>query len=292
MKSMTGFAYTEKQLDGVSVVVEIKSYNSRFLELSINLSQQLAPLEPRIRGIIAGRCRRGKVEVSVREKKENARFSVNVNMEAVRAYNSAAERIKSLLPTAYAGQNLPLKAFFELDGVVDVEKESEDEEGMWANIKDVFFETLEKFEREREREGLHTKENVLSYITILERSHDTVVSLLPQIEQSIKDNIKTRFAELAADGIDENRMLAETALLLMRYTVAEEVSRLSSHLSTFRAEIDGSAGVGKKLDFICQEINREINTIGSKTPLIEVSRTVVDMKDAVENIREQLRNVE
>ncbi|MDR2444779.1 MAG: YicC family protein [Spirochaetaceae bacterium] len=292
MKSMTGFAYTEKQLDGVSVAVEIKSYNSRFLELSINLSQQLAPLEPRIRGIIAGRCKRGKVEVSVREKKENARFSVNVNSEAVRAYGYAAEKVKSLLPSAYAGQNLPLEAFFELDGVVEVEKESEDEDEAWANIKDVFFETLEKFEREREREGLHTKENVLSYITILERSHDTVVSLLPQIEQSIKDNIKIRFAELAADSIDENRVLAETALLLMKYTVAEEVSRLSSHLSAFRAEIDGSAGVGKKLDFICQEINREINTIGSKTPLIEVSRTVVDMKDAVENIREQLRNVE
>lgn len=289
---MTGFAYTEKQQDGVSVAVEIKSYNSRFLELYINLNQQLAPLEPRIRGIIAERCRRGKIEVNVREKKDGARFSVNVNGEAVRAYSSAVERVKSLLSSAYAEQNLPLEAFFQLDGVVEVEKEGEGEDVAWAEIKDVFFETLEKFEREREREGLHTKENVLSYITILEKSRDTVVSFLPQIERSIKDNIKIRFAELAADGIDENRVLAETALLLMKYTIAEEVSRLSSHLTAFRAEIDGSAGVGKKLDFICQEINREINTIGSKTPLIEVSRTVVDMKDAVENIREQLRNVE
>ena len=289
---MTGFAYTEKQQDGVSVAVEIKSYNSRFLELYINLNQQLAPLEPRIRGIIAERCRRGKIEVNVREKKDGARFSVNVNGEAVRAYSSAVERVKSLLPSAYAEQNLPLEAFFQLDGVDEVEKESDSEDVAWAEIKDVFFETLEKFEREREREGLHTKENVLSYITILEKSRDTVVSFLPQIERSIKDNIKIRFAELAADGIDENRVLAETALLLMKYTIAEEVSRLSSHLTAFRAEIDGSAGVGKKLDFICQEINREINTIGSKTPLIEVSRTVVDMKDAVENIREQLRNVE
>ena len=289
---MTGFAYTEKQQDGVSVAVEIKSYNSRFLELYINLNQQLAPLEPRIRGIIAERCRRGKIEVNVREKKDGARFSVNVNGEAVRAYSSAVERVKSLLSSAYAEQNLPLEAFFQLDGVVEVEKEGEGEDVAWAEIKDVFFETLEKFEREREREGLHTKENVLSYITILEKSRDTVVSFLPQIERSIRDNIKIRFAELAADGIDENRVLAETALLLMKYTIAEEVSRLSSHLSAFRAEIDGSAGVGKKLDFICQEINREINTIGSKTPLIEVSRTVVDMKDAVENIREQLRNVE
>ena len=292
MKSMTGFAYTERQLDGVSVSVEIKSYNSRFLDLSINLSQQLAPLEPRIRGIIAERCRRGKVEVSVREKKDDARFSVSVNGEAVRAYRAAVERVKSLLPPAYAERDLPLEAFFQLEGVVEVEKEGEDEDSAWANIKDVFFETLEKFEREREREGLHTKENVLSHIVVLERSRDTVVSFLPQIEQAIKDNIKARFVELAADNIDENRVLAETALLLMKYTIAEEVSRLSSHLSAFRAEINGGGGVGKKLDFICQEMNREINTVGSKTPLVEVSRIVVDMKDAVENIREQLRNVE
>jgi uncharacterized protein (TIGR00255 family) len=290
---MTGFAYTERQADGVSVTVEIKSYNSRFLELYINLGPQLSPLEPRIRGIIGERCRRGKVEVNVREKKENAHFSVNVNEDAVRAYMSAAEKLKSLLSSAlYTGQNLPLGAFFELDGVIEAEKEIEDEEEAWVNIKDVFFETFEKFENEREREGLHTRENLLSHLTILERSRDTIVSFLPRIEQSIKDNIRIRFAELAADSIDENRMLAETALMLMKYTIAEEVSRLESHLSAFRTGIDDNNSVGKKLDFICQEINREINTIGSKTPLIEVSRTVIDMKDAVENMREQLRNIE
>ncbi|MDR2343984.1 MAG: YicC family protein [Spirochaetaceae bacterium] len=293
MKSMTGFAYTEKQSGGVSVVVEIKGYNSRFLEVSVNLNPQLSALEPQIRGIITEHCRRGKVEVSIREKKENALFSIRVNAEAVRAYGAAAEKIKSLLPPGICSEeNMPLKTFFELEGVVETEKDNEAEYEAWINIKDVFFETLGKFENEREREGHHTKENILSYITILERSRDTIASLLPQIEKSIKDNIRIRFAELAADNVDENRVLAETALLLMKYTIAEEVSRLSVHLSDFRTVIDGYASAGKKLDFICQEMNREINTIGSKTPLVEVSRVVVDMKDAVENIREQLRNTE
>jgi uncharacterized protein (TIGR00255 family) len=290
---MTGFAYTEKQLSWGSVAVEIKSYNSRFLELSVNLNSQLSSLEPRIRGIINERCKRGKIEVNIRERKESSRFSVNVNAEAVRAYSAAAEKIKSMLPPGvYPGQNMPLNVFFELAGVVEAERENEDENEAWENIKDVFFETLEKFEREREREGLNTKENILSYIAILEKSHDTIASLLPRIEQSIKDNIKIRLAEFTVNNVDENRVLAETALLLMKYTVAEEVSRLSSHLSGFRAELDLNDSAGKKLDFICQEINREINTIGSKTPLIDVSRIVIDMKDAVENIREQLRNVE
>jgi uncharacterized protein (TIGR00255 family) len=122
----------------------------------------------------------------------------------------------------------------------------------------------------------------------------------PVLENSIRENIRTRFAELLEDAgsaglghsIDENRILAETAVLLMKYTINEELSRLSSHLAEFRAEAERNSSPGKKLDFLCQEINRDINTIGSKTPILEVSHAVVEMKDALENIREQLRNVE
>jgi uncharacterized protein (TIGR00255 family) len=293
MKSMTGFARAEKQSGGNSVSVEIKSYNSRFLELSVNLSPRLSLLEPRIRGIIAERCKRGKIDVCIHEKKENASFSVSVNAEAARAYADAARKIKALLPPACTTENIPLEKFFELDGVIGIaEKENEDENEAWENIKDVFMEALLKFENERGREGLNTEKNILSHIAVLEKSHDGIVSLLPRMEQSIKDGIRSKVAELAADSIDENRLLAETALLLMKYTIAEEVSRLSSHLSGFREGVAGNDCSGKKLDFISQEINREINTIGAKTPLIEVSRIVIDMKDAVENIREQLRNVE
>jgi uncharacterized protein (TIGR00255 family) len=292
MRSMTGFACAEKQSGVTSVFVEIKSYNNRFLELCVNLNSQLSSLEPRIRRIINERCKRGKIEVNIREKKENSHFSVCINTEAVRAYNTAVTKIKSLLPSdIYAGEKIPLETLLKLDGIIEIEKENEDESDAWKNIKDVFFEAFEKFETERNREGCNTKENILSYITILEKSRDKIASFLPRIEQSIKDNIKLRLAEFTVD-VDENRILAETALLMMKYTIAEEISRLSSHLSGFRTEIDRNDSSGKKLDFISQEINREINTIGSKTPFIEVSRVVIDMKDAVENIREQLRNVE
>ncbi|MDR0663354.1 MAG: YicC family protein [Spirochaetaceae bacterium] len=295
MKSMTGFAYAEKQSGGNSVSVEIKSYNSRFLELEIHLVPPLSPLEPRIRGIIAERCKRGKIEVTIHGKKENPSFSVSVNAEAVRAYAAAAQKIKSLLPPEYGREKIPLGKFLELDGVIEIieaEKEHGDENEAWEGIKDVFIKAFEKFENERRREGQNTKENILSHIAILEKSHEGIAALLPRMEQSIKNGVKSRIAEFAGESIDENRILAETALLLMKYTIAEEVSRLSSHLSGFRESMAGNDCSGKKLDFICQEINREINTIGAKTPLIEVSRIVIDMKDAVENIREQLRNVE
>jgi uncharacterized protein (TIGR00255 family) len=291
MKSMTGFAYTEKQADGRAVAVEIKSYNSRFLEMFINLSAALSPLEPRIRAIISERCKRGKIDVYIHETRHDAPFYVNVNAEAVRAYLGAADAVKSLLPRS-ARAELPLADILNLDGVMEIEKGRVCEEAAWEDIKDVFLETLQKFEAEREREGRHTEQNILSYLAVIEEQRDIIASFLPRVEQTIKDNIKSRFAELAADKVDENRVMAETALLLMKYTIAEEISRLSSHLSEFRAENARNRAAGKKLDFLSQEINREINTIGSKTPLIEASRAVVVMKDALENIREQLRNVE
>lgn len=293
LKSMTGFAYAEKQAEGYFAAVEIKGHNNRFLELSVNLNTRLSPLEPRIRTIVSKRCKRGKVEVTIREKRQNPLFSAHINVEALRAYVSAIERIKSLLPSEiYSGQTVPLETLVRLDGVIAVEEAPENEEAAWVNIEPVFLEALQKFEADREREGQHTEENVLSYVYALEQARDAVASLSPQIEAAVKDNIRLRFAELVNDKIDENRLLTETAMLLMKYTIAEELSRLSAHLAEFRAEIARNAAPGKKLDFICQEINREVNTIGSKTPLIDVSRIVVGMKDTVENIREQLRNVE
>jgi uncharacterized protein (TIGR00255 family) len=112
------------------------------------------------------------------------------------------------------------------------------------------------------------------------------------MEAAFRENLRKRFAEVLGDAIDENRVLTETAALLVKYTISEEISRLGSHLAEFKAENERNPRAGKKLDFLCQEINREINTIGSKTPNLEVSRAVVNMKDALEDIREQLRNVE
>ena len=119
-----------------------------------------------------------------------------------------------------------------------------------------------------------------------------ITSFIPIIENTLKENIKTRFEELLGNKIDENRILAETASLLIKYTISEEVSRLISHLNEFVKETQINSRPGKKLDFLCQEINREINTIGSKSAIIEVSAEVVIMKEALENIREQLRNIE
>ncbi|MDR2110754.1 MAG: YicC family protein [Spirochaetaceae bacterium] len=285
---MTGYAWEERRDDDVSLSVEIKGYNSRFLEIFVYLPPYLSSLEAGIRDYMASRCRRGKVEIGIRVKEHNGAVSVSVNREAARAYGEA---VSVLAETLHIDEKPSLSLLLGLEGVLEIEKKRDDERYRKL-IEPLLLAAADRFNAERIREGKHTQEDILSHIAVLESSVKTVASHGPALELSIRENLRARFTELLGDRIDESRIFAETAVLLMKYTISEELSRLSAHLAEFRAETERNPSPGKKLDFLCQEINREINTIGSKTPVLEVSRMVVEMKDALENIREQLRNVE
>ncbi|MDR0451066.1 MAG: YicC family protein [Treponema sp.] len=285
---MTAYAYRELQEAGCSLSVEIRSYNSRFLEIYVNTAPRLLVLEPGIREQVARRCARGKVELSLRLRDLDAPVKVLLNREAAAAYDKA---IRNLAETLRSAEKPSLSMILACEGVLEAEKER-DADRYWGRIEPVLKAALDDFDLERAREGKHTEEDILSHLGILESSLKTVASFAPRADETIKTNLRARFAEVLGDRIDENRILAETAVLLMKYTISEEVSRLSAHFAEFRAETGRNQSPGKKLDFLCQEINREINTIGSKSPVLEISRAVVDMKNALENIREQLRNVE
>jgi uncharacterized protein (TIGR00255 family) len=291
MTSMTGFAYKEWSNENISVSVEIKGYNNRFLEIYVNTPPWLPLMEQRVRGILNGVCGRGKVEVSVRVRETNAPLTVSVNVNAANAYLRAISGLASNLDPGMIDEKLSITALISMEGVLEIEK-NRDDERYWPLVEPVIREAAGVFQTERIREGKHTEEDILNSIDRIESSLKTVTVNLPALESSIKENIKARFKELSEDGIDENHVMAETAVLLMKYTVSEEVSRLSSHLAEFKAETAKNDRPGKKLDFLCQEINREINTIGSKSVILEVSKAVVEMKEALENVREQLRNVE
>jgi uncharacterized protein (TIGR00255 family) len=288
MKSMTGFANQEILEEDLSFSVEIKGYNSRFLDIFINLPPFLSSLETEIRSYVGSRFKRGKVEVTIRVRELNADIAVSVNRRAAGAYYDS---ILALAKDLGLEEKPGLALVLGMEGVLEIEKKRDDQ-----RCRSIIVPLLEKaadqFEAERVREGKSAQDDILSHIALLETELHAIAAYAPVMEASIKENLKTRFAELLGDRIDENRVLAETAVLLMKYTISEELSRLSAHLEEFRLETGRNPSPGKKLDFLCQEINREINTIGSKTPVLEVSRAVVDMKDALENIREQLRNVE
>jgi uncharacterized protein (TIGR00255 family) len=152
-------------------------------------------------------------------------------------------------------------------------------------------ETWREFEESRIREGLATQQNVTKQMNRFISKLDEIEKNAGQLEQLVHDQITARFKELLGDNYDEGRVLQELAVQLVRLTINEEIQRLKAHISAFNA-IAAEPACGKKLDFLCQEMNREVNTIGSKNMLVAVSLAVVEMKDALENIREQLRNVE
>ena len=288
MISMTGYAYREKAGQDLSVSVEIKGYNNRYLEIYINLPPWLSSLEMKVREHISSCCSRGKVEVFIRLRENNTPVKISVNTNAAMAYLNA---INKLTEDLGLNEKCGLKTLLGMEGILEIER-NRDDERYAHEIEPILKDAVQCFIAEREREGKHTEEDILSNLEKIESSLSSVVNYVPVIEQTIKNNIKTRFIEVLGSQIDENRILAETAALLLKHTISEEISRLNSHLTEFRAEIGKNPKAGKKCDFLSQEINREINTIGSKSAIIEVSGEVVKMKEALENIREQLRNVE
>ncbi len=288
MISMTGYAYREKTGQDFSVTVEIKGYNSRFLEIFVNLPPWLSTLETKIREQFAAAFGRGKIEVFIRVREYNAPVNIRINTKAAKAYY---DTVGSLAAELGIEAKLGLDSLLKMEGVIETEK-TRDDERYQNEIEPVLQDALLAFAAEREREGRHTEDDIFSNFEIISSSVKTISSFAPAIENNLKENIKSRFAELLGNQVDENRVLAETASLLIKYTISEELSRLSSHLTEFKAEAERNKRPGKKLDFLCQEINREINTIGSKSAIVEVSGEVIKMKEALENIREQLRNIE
>ncbi|MDR2865008.1 MAG: YicC family protein [Spirochaetaceae bacterium] len=295
---MTGYARIEENYENMSAAFEIKGYNNRYLEIVLTLPNQFSKFDAEMRRIVAGSCGRGKVEINMRVKDANNNLSVLVNENVlfayINSYINAGEKISGKVRETglQLDNKLSIDHLLSLEGVLEIEHKAPAEDENWKVLKPLFLKALERFNAEREREGAYTEVDILSYIEVLETSVKQIALYVPRIESAIQAHIKARFDELKVDGFDENRMLAETAILLMKYTIAEELARLDSHLAEFRSEVKRNGSPGKKLDFLSQEISREINTIGSKNTLLEVSKLVVVMKESLENIREQLRNVE
>ena len=288
MTSMTGYSYSEKNYENSIVSVEIKSVNSRFLDLSINLPPYLSSLESFFRSCVCEKVVRGKVDVNIRIKELSSDVQIDADVSLASAYLSAIKKIAS---TQGVSQEIPLSLVISQPGVLTVNK-NYDVEKYKSLILPVFTEALENFISDRKREGENLKNDLLSKLSKLEECAEFFKSFQPKMENLFKETIIQKFKELLLEKYDENRVMQEVAALLVKYTINEEIVRLSSHLSAMKNEILMNAQPGKKLDFLCQEINREINTIGSKNQFSEVSEVVITAKDSIENIREQAKNVE
>ena len=288
MKSMTGYGYSEFQNEKMDIALELKSYNSRFFELNISSPSFLSPLEPMMRNFVNERIERGKVElyVRVKELEEDAAISIDKNIAS-----AGLSALKQLADIAGTGETITVSHLLKVEGIIKKLK-NKDMDYFWETLKPIIEEAYRQFDNSRSEEGKKSEADILKQIEIISNSINTIESYAMAIEEDIKKNLKERFQQMLGDAADESRIYAETAIMLMKFSINEEIVRMKSHVESFIKEVKSdSAQIGKKLDFICQEINREINTIGSKNFKMEVSQAVINTKDALEKIREQIRNV-
>ena len=291
MTSMTGYAYEEKSNEKALVSVEIKSVNSRFLDLTINLPPFLNQLESYYRAKITEKVVRGKVDVFIRVKEFESDAEIFADTGAAKAYKDAMTKVATALGYPSLPAEVALKTIFEQPGVLNSNK-SYDVESYKTLIDPIFDASLNKFIDDRKREGENMKIDLQKKLEKLSKCAQFFTEWQPKMEQYFKEQITTKFHELLEDKADENRIMTETAAMLVKYTINEEIVRLNSHIKAMRDELENNPTPGKRLDFICQEMNREINTIGSKNQFAEVGAMVINAKDSLENIREQAKNVE
>ncbi|HAK69471.1 MAG TPA: YicC family protein [Treponema sp.] len=289
MNSMTGYGYKEVISGSTQISVEIRSVNSRFLDLSIYLPPFLNQLESRIRKIAGEKIVRGKVDLTIRVRDNSLNTVITADPKAALLYRDAIAAIAEAV--GKNADDIPLSLIIQQEGVLNINHEYDAEE-YWKKISPVFDEVFGQFVEDRRREGENLKKDLLLKLDVLDRCAAFFKDWQPKMEEKFKETITKKFNDLLGDRVDENKILEETASLLVKYTINEEIIRLQSHLAALRKEITDDPVPGKRIDFICQEANREINTIGSKNQFTEVGAMVVNAKDALENIREQSKNVE
>lgn len=289
MNSMTGYSYNEELGENYSVSVEIKSVNSRFLDLSINLPSFLGRLESKFKELITSKIQRGKIDVFIRIKENNAPVTISVDEKMAKSYFDAISKVANTI--GQTEKEIPLSLIISQEGVLTSQKEI-DIDYYWNLILPIFEKAFEDFVVDRKREGENLKNDLLFQLDKIQKASEIFSEWQPKMENAFKESILKKFNELLADKVDEQRVMTEVAALMVKYTINEEIVRLKSHINALTKEIEENPIPGKRIDFICQEMNREINTIGSKNQFIEIAQEVINAKDALENIREQSKNIE
>jgi uncharacterized protein (TIGR00255 family) len=285
---MTGFAYREHRDERHKITITMKSYNNRFLDILIYLPSFLNPLEQKIREFLAKRVSRGRVELYLKAVELNQAAEIAIDPAYVESYMRA---LRQLADAAGIRDRIRLSHLMRIEGILKAEQ-SLDLDAYWLDLQPILALVFQDFDELRQAEGEATGKDISELLGRIEADIAKIEAVAPQLEEKIRNDLRNRFEDLLANGVDENRILAETAVVLMKSDIHEELIRSRSHLQNFKKTLEESGAMGKKLDFICQELNREFNTIGAKNLLVEVDGAIVALKVHVEKIREQLRNVE
>lgn len=291
IKSMTGFGRAERTVNGRSITVEIRSVNHRYYEYSARIPRAYGYIEDRLKSVVASGVSRGKVEAAVTiTAAEGFQPAVAVDMETARGYISALRLANEELGLT---DDITLSRLMKLPDIFTVEKPEENEELITSDVCDTARDALEAFIAMRSAEGESMYADINGRLETISGMVGEIERLSPISAENYRSRLYARLCEVLADtNADEQRVITEAAIFADKTAVAEETVRLRSHICQLGELIKQDGPVGRKLDFLIQEFNREANTIGSKAQDIAVTKLVVDLKSEIEKIREQIQNIE
>lgn len=289
IRSMTGFGQGEGQAVGLTFRVEIRSVNSRFREVKVKMPRALFALEERIKGLVAQQVSRGRIEVWVRIEGEAPWSRIQVNRQLAQDYLAALGELKESLDLE-GRPDLSLMA--GLGDIFVLAEERPETEAVWPGLNQAVNQALDGLVAMRQAEGERLAADIATRLESVAAAVERVSEDAPQLRDAAVERIKERVANLIEQEVDPQRLAQEAAFLTDKSDVTEEIVRLRSHLEQVKAFLTDGGIVGRKLDFLIQEVYRELNTIGSKAGDPEISREIIEAKAEQEKIREQVQNLE
>ncbi len=290
--SMTGFGRGEASENGITVTVELKSVNSRYLDTSLRLPKSLQNKELDIKEILQEHVERGKVNVSIRvDKSDTGEPEITFNENLVQGYK---DMLNDLREKAGIEEPITMKTFLEFNDIFESREDDEEtKEQIWDLTQQAVINAAEELKMMRRQEGSQLENDLNQRIDHIEKMLNIVMDKVDGRSEEIKEDLIERINELIeSDKIDPDRLEMEVAILVDKMDITEEIVRTQSHIKFFRKAVNNNNSVGRRLKFLSQEINREINTIGSKANDSEISQYIVKAKESLEQIREQVQNVE
>ena len=289
--SMTGYGRAEQERGGRDITVEIKSVNSRYFEYTSRMPRSFAFLDDKLKKLVNGTISRGKTELALTVVNVDApEASISVNLDLAKGYLDAIGEMSSALGVE---NDVTAGTLTRFSDIFTTRKAETDEEQLWADVKAVAEAAVENFVAMRAAEGEKLRADILSRLVYLEQAVGEIEQTSAERVQKYTEKLYAKLKALLEDtNIDEARILTEAAIFADKTAVDEETVRLRSHIAQFRTMLEEGSPIGRKMDFLVQEFNRESNTIGSKCSDASLAKVVVDLKSEIEKIREQLQNVE
>lgn len=291
IKSMTGYGRAEYADEDLKIAVEIKSVNNRYLDIGIKMPRQLGMLEAGIRAELKKYISRGKVDVYITyEDLKEANMQVKYNSKIAGEY---LKYLRQMAQEYGLDNDIRVSTLSKYPDVLTMEEEPMDPVQLWDRLRAVVDEAAENFREARVREGEFLRNDLIGKLNEMQGHVDFITERSPQIVAAYRQRLCDKVKELIGDAvIDDSRIVQEVTIYADKVCVDEELVRLQSHIKATREALDGSEGIGRKLDFIAQEMNRESNTILSKSDNLEVSDRAIELKTTVEKVREQIQNIE